>query len=84
MDEKKRVNITILMLGICAMQVCAASDATDEEILGVCNRENPSGTAAGWSKVVRKHDKNDLCCVKENLPVECVTHYNRTHFLIFC
>lgn len=43
-DEARRVSITQAAIGICHMQVCAAKDATDDEILKVCNYENPSGT----------------------------------------
>ena len=45
MDEGKRVIVTKFYNGLCGMQVCAVHDATDEEVLAVCNRENPSGTS---------------------------------------
>lgn len=44
----KRVVITKAMIGICAMQVYAVKNATDEEILKVCNQENTAGTTKGW------------------------------------
>jgi hypothetical protein len=33
----ERVEITKAFMGICTMQVCAEKDATDKEILEVCN-----------------------------------------------
>ncbi len=49
-----RVVVTIPFSGICYMQVCAVSDATDEEILEVANSKNPSGTTNGWVEVARE------------------------------
>ncbi len=57
------------------MQVCAVADASDAEILSVCNRENPSGTSMGWSVVVRSGD---------NEPVTCEQYVERRHFLVSC
>ncbi|MDD5649009.1 MAG: hypothetical protein PHF86_01085 [Candidatus Nanoarchaeia archaeon] len=79
-----RVIVTREMIGICMMQVCAITDATDEEILEVCNRENPSGTRVGWNSVIREIKENDLFRIKENLPVDCESFGNRKHFLILC
>lgn len=36
-----RVLVIRTFVGICHMQVCAVNDATDEEILAVCNHANP-------------------------------------------
>ena len=69
-----RVIITRGMVGIAHMQVCAVEDATDEEILKVCNRENPSGTTLGWSSVLRQNPK----------PVVCESYPERRHFLVEC
>jgi len=82
----RRVEITRFALGIFAMQVCAVNDATDDEILEVCNRENPSGTSNGWSKVIRKiEDVSGLVDDKEdNLPKPCSQVKNRVHYLIYC
>ena len=63
------------------MQVCALSDATDEEILAVCNSENPSGTSLGWCRVIRDLEEDET---KQMLPVECEDHPGRTHFLVSC
>ena len=79
-----RVVITRPVVGIGAMQVCAISDATDEEILEVCNRENPSGTTCGWGTVVRKHLEPNICIPKNNAPVTCADDLGRTHFLVLC
>lgn len=81
MDKEERVIITRMMMGICHMQVCTIHDATDEEILEVCNRENPSGTQHGWGRVIRELDEND----SENmLPRTCDDNPGRIHFLISC
>lgn len=78
-DEKPlaRVAVTRAMMGICHMQVCAAKDATDEEILEVCNRENPAGTTNGWSSVTRGQDE-------KTKPVQCQGHADRLHFIVGC
>ncbi len=78
-----RVEISMPIVGITAMQVCAISDATDEEILEVCNRENPSGTEHGWTTVFRKLE--DVSGIgKGGLPGNCEEYPERVHFLIFC
>lgn len=70
-----RVIITKGIIGICHMQVCAVANATDEEILEVCNRENPSGTQHGWAIVIRDG---------EGAPVPCAGNSGRQHFLVSC
>ena len=75
-----RVTITNSMLGLCAMQVCAVKDATDEEILEVCNRENRAGTTNGWCSVVRYEREGR----EHILPVKCAENPNRTHFIVLC
>jgi hypothetical protein len=78
-----RVVVTRPFVGLLYMQVCAVNDASDEEILEVCNRENPSGTTAGWSRVIRTI--KDTCEENKNaLPVICNDDKNRTHFLVVC
>lgn len=66
------------MVGICHMQVCAEEAATDEEILAVCNRENPSGTSMGWSSVVRVKD------AMADGPTPCADDPTRIHLLVRC
>lgn len=63
------------------MQVCAVEDATDDEILTVCNRENPAGTTNGWSRVVRTVEDERAAAL---LPVTCEDDENRKHFLVAC
>jgi len=75
--DQKRVIITRGVLGPCHMQVCAAKDTTDEEILEACNRENPAGTQNGWVRVVRTGDPTKL-------PSRCVRYSDRLHFLVVC
>jgi len=74
----KKVEVTNKLLGICHMQVCAEKDASDEDILLVCNSENPSGTTNGWSVVIRASGKYGPG------PVQCSDHKNRLHFLVAC
>ncbi len=73
----KRVEVTRGFVGICHMQVCAESDATDAEILTVCNQQNPSGTSHGWSSVERGTGTAAA-------PVICGDDPGRTHFLAAC
>jgi hypothetical protein len=73
----KRVIVTLPMVGIAGMQVCAVASATDQEILEVCNAENPAGTSKGWSQVLR--DPAD-----SQAPVVCASHPDRMHFIVYC
>lgn len=61
------------------MQVCAVADASDEEILELCNLENPSGTTNGWGHVVR-HDQEH----PQRNPVKCANYAERLHILVDC
>jgi hypothetical protein len=74
----ERVIITKPMIGLVYSQVCAEADATDEEILEVCNAKNPSGTSNGWSKVARENDNGRM------RPVQCDDDPNRKHFIVIC
>ena len=76
---EERVVVTRPMIGLLYMQVCAVDDATDEEILEVCNRNNPAGTMNGWGIVIR----NDKEYPNLN-PVACQDIKGRTHFLVAC
>ncbi len=78
-----RVQVTRAMIGLFSMQVCAIDDATDDEILTICNAENPAGTTNGWCEVVRTPDGSSG---QENnkAPVSCDDHQGRTHFLVLC
>lgn len=78
-EELPRVLVTNPFVGICHMQVCAVSDATDEEILRVSNLENMSGTSQGWGCVHREGDEDERA-----RPVQCGDHPERTHFLVSC
>ena len=75
-----RVMVTRSICGIAHMQVCAAADATDDEILDVCNRENPSGTEHGWSAVCR----GDSEFWGQTAPVTCQSDPERVHFMVSC
>lgn len=72
-----RVEVSAMMVGICHMQVCAERDVSDEEILAVCNRENPSGTSLGWTTVIREGEAKQE-------PIQCADDASRLHFLVAC
>jgi hypothetical protein len=74
----KRIVITRPVLGLCYMQVCAVLDATDEEILAVANTENPAGTRAGWSEVLRAPTEHAAG------PTVCADDPGRLHLLLVC
>lgn len=74
-----RVIVTKAMVGIAGMQVCAVKDASDVEILDVCNRENPSGTTNGWAIVVRDDKEHPQCN-----PIPCAQEKERVHFMVMC
>lgn len=75
-----RVVVTRPIKGIAHMQVCAVSDATDEEILEVCNRLNPSGAEHGWSSVCHE----DSAFWGKVAPIQCADDPTRTHFIVSC
>ena len=66
------------IFGVATMQVCVQKDATDEEILDVCNVENPSGVTGGWSEVVRKNED------RYQGAVQCEDHVDRLHLIVTC
>ena len=70
-----RVVITVPIVGVAHMQVCAVKDATDEEILAKC-AENIAGTQHGWTTVLRQDGKAG--------PIPCVAHPGRVHFFVMC
>lgn len=66
---------------LCFMGVCAEEDATDEEILEICNSENPCGTTNGWTRVIREAVSE----IEEKLtPVICADDPGRVHFIVAC
>jgi hypothetical protein len=67
-----RVIVLQTFCGLCYMQVCAAHDATDDDVLATCNLVNPSGTSAGWVRVRR----DDV--------VTCETYPDRVHLMVGC
>lgn len=79
-----RVVVTKAFMNIVSMQVCAVSDATDEEILDVCNKNNPSGTSNGWAEVVRFADEENIFKTENKLPVVCADDEERRHFVVLC
>lgn len=85
----EKVIVTRPFTGLASMQVCAEENATDEEILRVCNQENPSGTTGGWGNVIRGKEQSVSTILNDkgepnDFPVPCATHKNRTHFIVLC
>jgi hypothetical protein len=83
--EGQRVCVTLPWAGLRAMQVCVMKDVTDEEILAVCNSENPQMVTGGWHTVVKdkKHARRlgvDEC----SAPGQCVECPNRLHKIAIC
>jgi len=83
MSEMNKVEVSARFVNIFTMQVCAEDDASDEEILEVCNRENVAGTRSGWTSVIRESD-GTLGREENKSPVPCDSHPGRTHFLVLC
>lgn len=79
-----RVVVTRPMVNIFTMQVCAVKDATDKEIIEVCDKENPAGTTMGWTTVIREVDENSIFKGENKLPVVCDDDPDRLHFLVLC
>ena len=74
-----KIIVTKVFHGIFSMQVCTEKDVSDDEILEVCNTENPSGTTAGWSIVVRNDTEHP-----DRNPIQCEEHPERLHLLVDC
>ena len=76
----QRVVVTRNVMGICHMGVCAHKDATDEEILAVCNAQNPAGTSNGWGTVCHSDDE----FWGKVGPVQCADDPERIHYVVGC
>jgi len=79
----KKVEVISDYLGLTCMQVCVIPDVTDEEILRVCNKENPSGTTGGWNRVIRDLS-HATWTVEGSLPGRCLEFPERVHYLVTC
>lgn len=83
--EGQRVLVTMPYAGLRAMQVCVVEDATDEEILAVCNSENPQIVLGGWHTVVRSIEHAKRCGVDEvSAPGKCAECSGRLHKIVLC
>lgn len=78
--EDKKVIITRTWVGIFGMQVCVVMDAADEEILEICNKENPAGTKNGWVRIIRAGDDQ----FPDTFPVPCEKYPDRQHLIVIC
>lgn len=80
-----RVFISMPVAGFRAMQVCVKPEVPDEEILQVCNRENPQLVSGGWHTVVRSKEHARKCKVDEvAAPGQCVECPDRLHKIVLC
>ena len=86
-EKYQRVMVTGLFAGIFSSHVCVVKDATDEEILRACNREDPRAAGFSWTKVIRT--KKDIQDLKLNvakgfqgIPVPCVECPDRIHMVV--
>lgn len=75
----ERIEIMNPFAGIFGMIVCADKDCTDEEILAFCNRENPSGTSGGWSRVCRNGDEEG-----RGAALVCADNPDHLHIIVTC
>jgi len=67
------------------MQVCVVADASDSEILEVCNRENPQMVTGGWHTIVRDKAHARQIGVDEcAAPGDCVECPGRKHKIAIC
>lgn len=83
--EGQRVCVTMPYAGFRAMQVCVVEDASDEEILAVCNRENRQLVTSGWHTVVKSKEHAKECGVDEAAaPGKCVECKGRWHKIALC
>lgn len=80
MTPEPRVIVTKPYLGLLHMQVCVVADATDEEILEVCNRDNRCGTEFGWVTVLR----GSTAELAQQAPIACQSNPSRVHLLVRC
>lgn len=78
----ERVIVTKAFVGLIHMQVCAVKDASDEEIIDVCNADNLCGTTGGWGPVCRNTEPEDI--FGQTMPVQCEQEEDRMHFLVSC
>lgn len=82
--SQPKVQVARTFVGICHMQVCCERDATDEEILSVCNALNPAGTSNGWGSVIRENFESTFWPAEKMRPVPCDDYPGRVHVLVGC
>lgn len=70
-----RIMITRRQLGHLHMQVCIDPDVTNDDILDVCNRQNPRDPTSAWQSVRRY-------CGDTPMTKPCPAHPHRLHLLV--
>lgn len=84
-EKDQRVFVVEGYHGFRAQQVCVVPEATDEEILEACNRENPQLVTGGWHTVVRdKEHARELGVDECAAPGNCVECPPRLHKIVLC
>jgi hypothetical protein len=83
----QRVMLTGMYAGLFACQVCVVPDATDEEILEACNREDPRTEGFSWVRVIRTQKDIDELKLRtpdrsSALPGTCVECPPRIHMVV--
>ena len=72
--------VLIMAWGLCEISVCAANDATKEEIERHANRENPTGISSRW-----EISDDETFSGGEPNPCPCQDHpEERKHWLLDC
>lgn len=85
-DDAGQPDILILKESIMSMQLCIKETISSSDIVSFLALEHPSGTSAGWSKVIiTRNDMlqygNGYICA---LPIRCDKYKNRLHVIVLC
>ena len=86
LPTNERVFLTGLYAGVWSNHVCVVPDATDEEILAVCNANEPSvyGKKYRWTRVIRTEEDAKAIGVswKDAKPGTCLECPPRIHMVV--
>ena len=83
--DGQRVLVTMPYAGFRAMQVCVMEGVPDDEILSICNAENPQLVSGGWHTIVRDAaHAAELGVDTTAAPGKCVECPGRWHKIALC